>query len=252
MMVVWNKAALFDPSRGNVSAWIFTIARNLRVSAYRKQNRPEFDPNDPAFVPEDVMPATRNWKAARGRPVAQGHAAIAQGTTRFVTAFVFSRDPSQRACQGIRPAARNREIKDQEWLSQNSVPLWTIAKRGPLMSVHHHVSDELLLDYANGSLSEGWSIAVATHLALCPHCRKRLSAMEATAGAMIESLELEPAQASDADTSWQAMRPGLRRIKSATKARVLLTTQLRRPPNLLKFRFWRNHCAPILVRTSMV
>lgn len=57
MMVVWNKAALFDPERGNVSAWIFTIARNLRVSAYRKAKRPEFDPNDPAFVPDDVPPA---------------------------------------------------------------------------------------------------------------------------------------------------------------------------------------------------
>ncbi|MUO80403.1 sigma-70 family RNA polymerase sigma factor [Agrobacterium vitis] len=60
MMVVWNKAALFDPDRGNVSAWIFTIARNLRVSAYRKQNRPEFDPNDPAFVPDEVMPADQD------------------------------------------------------------------------------------------------------------------------------------------------------------------------------------------------
>ena len=57
MMVVWNKAALFDPARGNVSAWIFTIARNLRVSAYRKEKRPEFDPTDPAFVPDDVAPA---------------------------------------------------------------------------------------------------------------------------------------------------------------------------------------------------
>lgn len=63
MMVVWNKAALFDPSRGNVSAWIFTIARNLRVSAYRKQNRPEFDPNDPAFVPDDVMPADQELES---------------------------------------------------------------------------------------------------------------------------------------------------------------------------------------------
>jgi RNA polymerase sigma-70 factor (ECF subfamily) len=57
MMMVWNKAALFDPERGNVSAWIFTIARNLRVSAYRKAKRPEFDPTDPAFVPDDVAPA---------------------------------------------------------------------------------------------------------------------------------------------------------------------------------------------------
>jgi len=57
MMLVWNKAALFDPDKGNASTWIFTIARNTFISAYRKQNRPEFDPNDPAFVPDDIEPA---------------------------------------------------------------------------------------------------------------------------------------------------------------------------------------------------
>lgn len=57
MVTVWRKAALYDPARGNVSAWIFTIARNLFISACRKQNRPEFDPNDPAFVPAATEPA---------------------------------------------------------------------------------------------------------------------------------------------------------------------------------------------------
>ncbi len=60
-MTVWNKAALFDAQRGNVEAWIFTIARNLRVSAYRKARRPEFDPNDPAFVPDDEPAAEDNY-----------------------------------------------------------------------------------------------------------------------------------------------------------------------------------------------
>lgn len=57
MLAVWNKAHQFDPSRGNVSSWIFTIARNLRIDAYRKEKRPTFDPTDPAFVPDDVPPA---------------------------------------------------------------------------------------------------------------------------------------------------------------------------------------------------
>lgn len=52
MMMIWNKAALFDPTRGSVSSWIFTVARNVRIDAFRKTNRPEFDPNDPAFVPD--------------------------------------------------------------------------------------------------------------------------------------------------------------------------------------------------------
>lgn len=51
MVAVWNKAMLYDPAKGAASTWIFTIARNQRIDAYRRANRPEFDPNDPAFVP---------------------------------------------------------------------------------------------------------------------------------------------------------------------------------------------------------
>ena len=54
MMMIWNKASLFDPVRGSASSWIFTIARNVRIDAHRKSRRPEFDPNDPAFIPEEM------------------------------------------------------------------------------------------------------------------------------------------------------------------------------------------------------
>ena len=57
MVAVWNKAALYSPDKGNVSTWIFTIARNQRIDHWRKANRPDFDPNDPAFVPAEITPA---------------------------------------------------------------------------------------------------------------------------------------------------------------------------------------------------
>ncbi len=53
MMTVWRKSGQFSAEKGNVSTWIFTIARNLRIDALRKTNRPAYDPNDPAFVPDD-------------------------------------------------------------------------------------------------------------------------------------------------------------------------------------------------------
>jgi RNA polymerase sigma factor (sigma-70 family) len=53
MLTVWRKARLFDPARGQASTWIYTIARNVRIDALRRGPRPTFDPNDPAFVPED-------------------------------------------------------------------------------------------------------------------------------------------------------------------------------------------------------
>jgi RNA polymerase sigma-70 factor (ECF subfamily) len=39
MLMVWRKAALFDPASAGASAWIFTIARNLRIDAHRRSSR---------------------------------------------------------------------------------------------------------------------------------------------------------------------------------------------------------------------
>lgn len=76
------------------------------------------------------------------------------------------------------------------------------------MTIRHHVSDELLMDYAGGGLEEGWSLAVATHLALCPHCRTRLRAMEATGGAMLEGIGETVDNRAD-EASWNALRSKL-------------------------------------------
>lgn len=43
MVTVWHKSKMFDPTRANASTWIFTIARNKRIDAIRKRNRPEPD-----------------------------------------------------------------------------------------------------------------------------------------------------------------------------------------------------------------
>ena len=39
MLTVWRKAALFDPASAGAAAWIFAIARNLRIDAFRRENR---------------------------------------------------------------------------------------------------------------------------------------------------------------------------------------------------------------------
>ncbi len=53
----------------------------------------------------------------------------------------------------------------------------------------HHPETDLLLEYAAGSLSEPFSLLVATHLALCPGCREKTGQYEAVGGAMLENLE---------------------------------------------------------------
>lgn len=85
------------------------------------------------------------------------------------------------------------------------------------LHVQHHISDELLLDYATGNLAEGWSIAVATHLALCPACRDRLSFMEHTGGQILEATEVVAEETSSAD-SWSAMKAKLKAQGSSPTA----------------------------------
>lgn len=41
MATLWQKAHLYDPSRASAATWIFTIARNRKIDALRKQKRPE-------------------------------------------------------------------------------------------------------------------------------------------------------------------------------------------------------------------
>lgn len=36
LLIVWRKAVQFDPTRASAAAWIFTIARNLRIDAARR------------------------------------------------------------------------------------------------------------------------------------------------------------------------------------------------------------------------
>ncbi len=69
MLSVWRKAALFDPQKAAASTWIFTIARNLRIDAIRKERRPELDPDDPALQPQAERQAdeTMDWAQAEVR-----------------------------------------------------------------------------------------------------------------------------------------------------------------------------------------
>ena len=53
LLSVWRKAHLFDPTKASAATWIFTIARNLRIDVLRRERRPEFNSDDPAFVPDE-------------------------------------------------------------------------------------------------------------------------------------------------------------------------------------------------------
>lgn len=71
------------------------------------------------------------------------------------------------------------------------------------MNIHYHLADDLLLDHAAGTLAEGWSLLVASHLALCPPCRARLALAETLGGSMVEDQQAAPVELPD---SWAAVR----------------------------------------------
>lgn len=56
---------------------------------------------------------------------------------------------------------------------------------------NHHPGEDLLLEYAGGGLTESVALVVATHLALCPVCRRMVEEMEAVGGAILDDLEPE-------------------------------------------------------------
>jgi RNA polymerase sigma-70 factor (ECF subfamily) len=51
MFTVWRKAESYDPAKSALSSWVFTIARNLRIDALRREQRRVIDPNEPSLTP---------------------------------------------------------------------------------------------------------------------------------------------------------------------------------------------------------
>ncbi len=48
MLTVWERAGQFDPRRATPATWIFAIARNKRIDAFRRAPRAEFRPEEEA------------------------------------------------------------------------------------------------------------------------------------------------------------------------------------------------------------
>jgi len=92
----------------------------------------------------------------------------------------------------------------------------------------HHPEEELLLDYAAGKTAQAASVLVATHLALCPECRRKVRGYEALGGILMES-EPPVAMAGDAfaavmsrlDQVWEEEAPAPRLAVDAETLRLV-------------------------------
>lgn len=69
MISIWTKAGLFDPARGSVFAWVFTIARNARIDKARRKkpvtslDLMQWDPVDESESSEETMVRAENASA---------------------------------------------------------------------------------------------------------------------------------------------------------------------------------------------
>jgi len=94
MASVWRKAHLFDASKAGAGTWIFSIARNLRIDAFRRQRRPEVGFDDPALVPDE--PSTPDMMLDQNRQaiaVRLALAALPQEQAQIVHLSFFEDKP---------------------------------------------------------------------------------------------------------------------------------------------------------------
>lgn len=54
MVVLWQKADLFDRRKSSVATWLFRIARNRRIDLLRRDRSGKLDPEDPSLFPASL------------------------------------------------------------------------------------------------------------------------------------------------------------------------------------------------------
>lgn len=52
LLALWRKAELFDPAKASATTWLFTIARNLRIDALRRDRLPMSEGMEASLEPQ--------------------------------------------------------------------------------------------------------------------------------------------------------------------------------------------------------
>lgn len=110
MATLWRKAHLFDPTRASVATWIFTIARNRRIDALRKQRRPE--PEDLPWGPE-------------AEPAADDVIALQQETSQLADALAQLPEKQRELVE----KAYFGDLSHSQIAAETGLPLGTIKSR---------------------------------------------------------------------------------------------------------------------------
>ncbi|MDM7932579.1 sigma-70 family RNA polymerase sigma factor [Tabrizicola sp.] len=123
MATLWQKAHLFDPARASVSTWVYTIARNKRIDALRKDRRAEPEELDWGPEPEPD----------------QAEAMEAQQDTERLGQALAQLPEKQRA---LIERAFYGDLSHSEIAAETGLPLGTIKSRIRLAleKLRHHMT----------------------------------------------------------------------------------------------------------------
>jgi putative transcriptional regulator len=107
-----------------------------------------------------------------------------------------------------------------------------------LHPITHHPGEDLIAAYAAGALDEASALALATHLTLCPCCRKQAADYEALGGDLIEALpEAAMGDGALAATLARAKAPAPQptRLSAPTKSMVAPASSIILPAPLRRY-----------------
>lgn len=110
MLTVWRKADQFDPTRAQVSAWIYQIARNRKIDTFRKESRP---------IPEELKSEPNSEADASQMVEVEQEAGLLKQALSKLKAS--QRDIIEKAYMG--------DLTHQEISNQTGLPLGTIKSR---------------------------------------------------------------------------------------------------------------------------
>lgn len=103
MLTLWRKAALFDPAKASAATWLFTIARNLRIDAIRRERRPDFDPADPGLLPPEPPGADDGVEMAQSEAVVRAALTnLSPAQARIVELSFFADKPHSQIAAELR------------------------------------------------------------------------------------------------------------------------------------------------------